>query len=155
MTKHYHTKSNLPNFSRINVENVQVDLESLLTENRQTLELLLRQDGLTWESLRDGLSLMENRLDNFWSPVRHLNAVKNSPELRKVYDACLPMLSAYSTEISQNHELYEHFKAVKQADNYTSLDAANQSAIDKALLQFQLSGIALDPAGQASFKQIK
>lgn len=155
MTNNYLIKADLPQFSRLNIEKIETDLDQILADNRAQLEALLSQPNLTWEQLRDGLSQMENRLDNYWSPVRHLNAVKNTPELRKAYDACLPKLSEYSTEIAQNHELYQHFKQVKDGSEFAGLDQANQSAIEKALLHFELGGIALDSDKQGRFKQIK
>ncbi|MBD3707150.1 hypothetical protein IE983_16950 [Enterobacter hormaechei] len=40
---------------------------------------------------------MDDVLGRIFSPVSHLNSVKNSPELREAYEQTLPLLSEYST----------------------------------------------------------
>ena len=52
-----------------------------------------------------------------WSPVSHLNAVCNSAELREAYEGCLPALSAYSTEMGQNRELFQAFEALANSES--------------------------------------
>ena len=55
---------------------------------------------------------MRARLSAAWSPVGHLNGVANTDELREAYNACLPLLTAYHTEIAQNERLLNAVIAV-------------------------------------------
>jgi len=105
----------LPRFSAIRPEHVEPAVAETLRRNRETLESLLdREDIPTWDNLVVELELMEENLDRVWSPVSHLNAVVNSPELREAYNACLGDLSAYSTELGQNSRLYQAFVTINE-----------------------------------------
>jgi oligopeptidase A len=97
---------------------------------------------------------MNDRLNRVWSPVSHLNAVMNAEALRAAYNACLPRLSEYSTEIGQNERPYQAYQSIAKGPEYTHLDAAQRKVIEDALRDFRLSGVAL-PAGQKDrFKAI-
>lgn len=51
----------------------------------------------SWETLCQPLAEVDDVLGRIFSPVSHLNSVKNSPELREAYEQTLPLLSEYST----------------------------------------------------------
>jgi oligopeptidase A len=69
-------------------------------------QTLANNTGFTWNNLVTPLNEAGNRLERMWSPVSHMNAVVNTDELRKAYNANLPKLSDYHTEIGQNEVLY-------------------------------------------------
>ncbi len=145
----------LPRFSAIRPEHVEPAVAETLRRNRETLESLLgRQDIPTWDNLVVELELMEENLDRVWSPVSHLNAVVNSPELREAYNACLADLSAYSTELGQNSHLYQAFVTINERER-DNLDPAQRKLLDNSLRDFRLAGVHLDPERKARFKKIQ
>lgn len=141
-------------FSQIKPEHIQVAIESIIQENRQTIETLLKQPRLTWQNFIQPLDELEEKLSRAWTPVSHLNAVKNSPELRHAYEACLPLLSEYSTWLGQHKGLYHAYLALKQSDEFAHYSVAQQKSIENALQGFELSGIALDDEKQAEYAKI-
>ena len=146
----------LPQFSEIKPEHVEVAIDLVLAENRSALKKILKQAGpFSWENLMIPLDQMENRLSRVWSPVSHLNSVSNSEALRQAHDACLPKLSAYSTEVAQDEDLYRAYCAIKNSDAFAGLDQAKKKTIDDALLKFKLSGVALGKKSKQQFKEIK
>ena len=56
----------------------------------------------TFATLVEPLEELQHRVSRTWSPVSHLNAVLNSEGLRAGYNACLPLLSAYQTDLAQS-----------------------------------------------------
>jgi oligopeptidase A len=94
------------------------------------------------------------RLSRMWSPVSHLNAVMDSPDLRATYERCLPKLSAYQTEVAQNEKLFAAFQTIHEGPAFTTFDAARRRVVTNALRDFRLSGVALPPAEKARFKEI-
>ena len=78
-----------------------------------------------------------------WSPISHLNSVKNSPELRDAYQACLPLLSEYSTWVGQHEGLYNAIFSLKNSPEFVAYSVAQKKAIENALRDFELSGISL------------
>ncbi len=145
----------LPPFSQIKPEMIESALDQLLAENRASIEQLQQQDQPTWDSLVQALSEQEDRLSQMWSPVSHMNSVVNSDELREAYNACLPKLSQYSTEIGQNEALCNSYKALKDSPAFAELNTAQQKAITNTLRDFHLSGIDLPAEKKARYGELK
>ncbi len=101
------------------------------------------------------LDELHARLGQAWSPVSHLNAVCNSPELRAAYEACLPKLSAYWTELGQNRALFDAYQALAQSAEAAHFEVAQATILDHALRDFRLSGIDLPPAEQQRYGEIQ
>lgn len=147
--------TDLPPFSAIRPEHVEPAIDELLARNRARLQELLEANATyTWDNLISPLEEMNDRLNRVWSPVSHLNAVMNAEALRSAYNACLPKLSEYSTEIGQNERLYQAYQSIAEGLEYGHLDAAQRKVIDNALRDFHLSGVALPAEQKARFKAI-
>ncbi|MEW8323713.1 MAG: oligopeptidase A, partial [Candidatus Thiodiazotropha taylori] len=142
----------LPPFSRIEPPMVEPAIDALLQANRQTMESLLNTIASpSWGNFVEPLEVAEDRLSRTWSPVSHMNSVVNHDELREVYNACLPKLSDYATEVGQNRKLCEAYKKVaEQAD----LDDAQKKMLENTLLEFRLSGVDLPEDKKQRFKEI-
>ncbi|MDX2503014.1 MAG: M3 family metallopeptidase, partial [Gammaproteobacteria bacterium] len=147
----------LPRFGRITVEHVIPAIEHLLAENRTKLAELLSDSKKTfsWGNLLQPMQDMDDRLNRAWSPVSHLNSVKNSEQLRAAHEHCLPLLSDYHTEVGQNYALYEAIKALAEDEQYQSLTPAQQKIIDNKLRDFHLYGIDLDEDKKKRYKEIR
>lgn len=147
----------LPCFSQIEVEHVIPAVEQLLAENRNNIVELLSDSNkpFSWENLLQPLQEMEDRLNRGWSPVSHLNSVKNSESLRAAHEHCLPLLSDYHTELGQNEALYHAIKSISVSQEYLSLSPAQKKIIQNNLRDFHLSGIDLDEAHKKRYKEIQ
>lgn len=146
----------LPPFSAIKPSHIEPAIDTLLVENREKLQQLLNQGApFSWQSLVAAQEDMEDRLSRLWSPVSHLNSVMNSDELREAYNACLPKISEYGTEMGQNLELYRAYKSIADGDEYQKLDTAQKKVIDNVLRDFHLSGVDLSEDKKTRYKEIK
>ncbi|MGB5651580.1 MAG: M3 family metallopeptidase, partial [Sedimenticolaceae bacterium] len=146
-------QTGLPAFSHIRPQHVEPAIDQLLAENRRRIaELLDSVKKPTWQNLVEPIEEWEDRLGRVWSPVSHMNSVMNSDELRAAYNACLPKLSDYGSEMGHNDRLYAAYKAV--AADAEQLDDAQRKVLDNALRDFHLSGVDLPPADKERFKQI-
>jgi oligopeptidase A len=148
--------TDLPPFHAIKPELVEPAIDTLLAENRTEVAQLLEtitEPG--WDTLVAPLEALDDRLNRAWSPVSHMNSVVNSPELREAYEACLPKLSDYATEMGQNEKLFQAFEAIRNSGEYEKLDRAQQKMIDDTLRDFHLSGVALPEEKKARYKALK
>ena len=145
----------LPAFSRIQPDHIKPAITQIIAENRQTVESLVAQDEPDWHNLIDPLSLIEDRLSKAWSPVRHMNSVKSSDDLREAYNQCLPLLSEYATDLSQNRGLFEHFQGIAKSKEFSKLDSAQQKAIDDSLKHFRLGGVNLEGQARQRYQQLQ
>ena len=144
----------LPPFSQIKPEHIQPAIEKLIEENRQAIEQVLKQPHFTWENFIEPLSEAGEHLSRAWSPISHLNSVKNSPELRDAYQACLPLLSEYSTWVGQHEGLYNAYLSLKNSPEFATYSVAQKKAIENALRDFELSGIGLSEEKQKRYGEI-
>ncbi|NVK40780.1 MAG: oligopeptidase A [Oceanospirillaceae bacterium] len=144
----------LPAFSTIRPEAIEPAIDELLARNRERIETLCTGTGTPdWNSLVAPLEQLNDELANAWSPVSHLNSVVNQDALREAYNACLPKLSQYWTELGQNQHLFEAFSRLSQRG--AELNAAQRKVVENTLRDFRLSGIALDDAGQKRYAELQ
>lgn len=145
----------LPAFSEIKPEFVEPALNQTLEQAKLFVDdLLIKIEKPTWQSLAVPMEELDASIDQVWSPVSHLNSVMNSEELRVAYNACLPKLSEFGTELGQNEHLYKAYKILADSDAYDDLDVAQKKVIDNALRDFRLSGVELSQQDRDSFKNI-
>jgi oligopeptidase A len=145
----------LPLFSQIKPEHVEPAIDQLLADARASVEQHLNATtNYTWDNLIEPLENADDKLGKAWSPVSHLNSVVNNDALRDAYNACLPKLSAYSTEMGQNEALFSAYRFIAESPEYSTLSVAQQKIITNALRDFKLSGIALDNEKKQRYKEI-
>jgi oligopeptidase A len=155
MTNPLLTNPALPLFSQIKPEHIEPAITQLLDEARAAVKQHLQATTqYTWGNLVEPLENAEDRLNKAWSPVSHMNSVVNTDELREAYNACLPKLSAYSTEIGQNEQLFKAYQIIAESDEFATLDSAQQKIIHNALRDFKLSGVDLDSEKKQRYKDI-
>lgn len=146
----------LPSFSAVNPASIQADIEALLQQNRQRIsELIANVTEPSWENFMLPMQEWDDELAKRWSPISHLNSVMNSDSLREAYNACLPLLSQYSTELGQNRALYERYQQLHNSSEFATLSQAQQKAVSNALRDFHLSGVDLPAEQKARFGEIK
>jgi oligopeptidase A len=142
----------LPDFQRIRPEHIEPAVDQLLADGRALIaELTARADEATWECFVEPIELEDDRLSRAWSPVSHLNSVVNSDELRAAYNACLPKLSDYATEVGQNPELYRGYRRVAEQ---AGLNDAQRKMLANTLRDLHLAGVDLPDDKKARFREI-
>ncbi len=155
MTNPLLTPFELPPFSKILPEHVVPAVTKALNDCRENVERVVAQGApYTWENLCQPLAEVDDVLGRIFSPVSHLNSVKNSPELREAYEQTLPLLSEYSTWVGQHEGLYKAYRDLRDGDHYATLNTAQKKAVDNALRDFELSGIVLPIEKQQRYGEI-
>ena len=147
--------SGLPRFAEFKPESVTPALDQLLAENRVLVDNLGKQDTAPdWDNFIAPLDDGNERLRRAWGQVAHMNAVMNSPQLRDVYNANLPRITQYFTELAQDEALYRKYKALRASDAFTHLTGAQKKVIDNELRDFRLGGAELPATEKTGFKQV-
>lgn len=147
----------LPPYSVIRPQQVEPAVDRVLEQNRSALAELLADQGPapSWAGLVTPLEELGARLSQVWSPVSHLNAVCNSTELREAYQACLPKLSEYWTQMGQNRQLFEAFQALADGPQAAHFDEAQKTILRHSLRDFRLSGVDLPQDKQKRYGEIQ
>jgi oligopeptidase A len=139
-------KLTLPSFD-FDIQVLLPQLTALLEQNRKAINDIASQAQTpTWENTMAPLEATDDALNQFWSPVSHLHGVKNTPELRAVYDESIAPLSQYYSEYAHHKALYQRIQALADSEEYQRLSSSQKKAIDHALRGFKLSGVHLPEA---------
>jgi len=146
----------LPPFSRIEPVHVEPAIKQLIERNKQRIDALLGSTEIySWDNLLQPIEELEDELSQAWSPVSHLNSVCNSDAMREAYNACLPQLSEYGTWMGQHARLCAAYQQIADSDAFGTLDIAQRTAIQHALRDFRLAGVALPEAKKAKYGELK
>lgn len=145
----------LPLFASIVPADIEPAIDQLLKNNRAEIQSLLNNKTVSWENTLQPTEDLDDRLNRAWSPASHLHAVADNDELRQAYNACMPKLSDYATEMGQNKDLFLAYKTVSKNEDYASLTDAQKKIIENALREFRLSGVELEKDQQQEYKKIK
>jgi len=145
--------TDLPDYAAIRPEHAEPAVRAQLAANRQRLAELLARPEPSFATLVEPFEEMQHRLNTVFAPVSHLNAVVNSEALRAAYNACLPLLAEYQTEVGQNAALAAAFAAIRAREG-ARLSAAQRQVLDHALREFRLAGVQLPAGPKARFKAL-
>jgi oligopeptidase A len=136
-----------------NLETFIDDLQNKIATNYKTIEELLQQEEKTFNNFVKPLEVMEEELEHFFTPLSHLNAVNNSQETQKIYTDSLPIITEYSTKISQDLRVYNAFKTIKKEES-KSLNFEQKRVLDLNIQNFELSGAHLDEKSKTRLQEI-
>ncbi|HXY97155.1 MAG TPA: M3 family metallopeptidase [Steroidobacteraceae bacterium] len=143
----------LPRFVQIRPEHVEPAVRELLERNRARIGELAALPKPTFATLIEPLEELQHGITRTWSPVSHLNAVLNSDALRTGYNACLPLLSAYQTDLAQSEPLFRAYRTIAERDA-AALAPVQRQVIEHAVRDFRLAGVALPAEKKARFKTV-
>jgi oligopeptidase A len=146
--------SGLPRFPDFRPEHVTPAVDMLLAQARAVVEEVSADSGQPgWDGFVTPLDDSMERLRRAWGQVAHLNAVMNSPPLREAYNANLPRITQFFTELSQDERLYRKYRALRQSAAFPRLTAAQRKVIDNELRDFRLGGAELGVEDKARFRK--
>ncbi|MBK7251789.1 MAG: M3 family metallopeptidase [Gammaproteobacteria bacterium] len=143
----------LPRFPSIRPEHIEPALREVLSANRARIESIGRTTEPAFATVVEPLEELRHRLARVWSPVSHLHAVLDSEALRTAYNACLPLLSDYHTDLAQSETLYRAHVHIAGHEG-PRLDPTQKCLLQHALRDFRLAGVALDAGRKDRFKAV-
>ncbi len=159
MTNPLLEEHSLPPFEDIHIDHITPAVLSRIDDVFDVLEKCMSaiEQGQppTWESVVEPFEEVSDLLEQTWSPISHLNGVKNSDELRAVYEQCIERLTAFSTAIDQHEPLYQAFKSLSTSEGFKALSSPKQTVVQHALRDFTLAGVALEKDKKERYGEIK
>jgi oligopeptidase A len=146
----------LPLFSEIQVKDIDPVISAIIKENLSAIaKLLAETTNLKFNDLILPLQSLDNKLSKAFSPIRHLHAVKDTPELREAYNTILPKLTDYQTQISLNQKLYQAYETILNSPDFSALTLDQQQIIKNTVRDFKLSGVALPLDKQKIYGELR
>lgn len=145
-----------PQFDQIQLAELKQQIEQTIQNGQNFLNQLNEVPQAPEDQLATlaEVDQLENNMSESWGILSHLNAVMNNAETREVYQALLPSLSEYYTQLGQHTALYQTYQHIHDSAVFQTLSEAQQSAIKLALRDFKLSGVALEGEAKKRYAEI-
>ena len=144
-------------YSTINltdVDNPQKLTTLCESENERMREHMAVLESFQGKATVDGyyksLDSLGTSLGNMTSVAQSLSAIHPDAELRTAGENCAQLLADIGTDLSLSRSIYE---AVSQLD-VSNEEAATQHSVEKALLDFRLSGVDKDEATRQRIREL-
>lgn len=144
----------LPPFGDIEAVHMEPAISEILSALKAGISAITEAAGVpNFVGVVKAREELEDRLQQAWSPIGHLNGVMNSAEIREAHQACLALITDYYTEVGQNRVLFEQYQAIRASDLFDALSTAEKKVVDNALLDFRLSGVDLSGDEKSAFSE--
>lgn len=148
-------KLKMPQFIKfeLNLDTFIDNLSEKIESNNKDIENLLKIDDKTFNNFVKPLEIKEEELNQFFTPLSHINSVNNRQETQEVYTKSLPIITEYSTKLSQNLDIYNAYKKILK-DECDLLNDEQKRVLELNIQHFELSGAHLNGAIKEQLQEI-
>jgi len=112
-------------------------LDRVLKRQKEKIDSLVSSSSYDYEAVMKPLEDLDEERSLFFTPLSHLNSVLNSKETQEAYEASLPILSRFNSEIAQNEALYAKLKRL----NAKTME--QKKVLENEIQNLRLSGAEL------------
>ncbi len=136
---------------RVDLDGFIEELQKKVDTNSKKIEELLKIEAKTYANFVKILELMGEDMEEFFTPLSHLNSVNNSEKTQEIYTKSLPIITEYSTKLSQNLDIYNAFKEIQKSKE---LNGEQKRVVELNIQNFELSGANLDDEKKKRLEEI-
>ncbi|WP_294235766.1 M3 family metallopeptidase [uncultured Sphingomonas sp.] len=144
----------LPPFAALTPEAIGPAVSAVIADRNATVEALLATRPASFADAWLPLERSNVAIDALWSAVSHLQAVADTPALREAHDAGQVKLVEANMRIQQNRDLHDLYVRLAATADFASLPQADRAAVERAIRNATLAGVALSPEARARFAEI-
>jgi oligopeptidase A len=142
-------------FDLIRAEHVQPAVAELLRDARERIDAVAAPaKPRTFDNTLTALDAATERLDEAMAVVRHLESVATYPELRAVYNAVQPEVSAFYSGIPLHAGLWQAIRTYAATEEAQALTGQRRRFLTKTVDTFKRHGAELDAEGKARLEAI-
>ncbi len=146
-------QTTLPDFTNLSAKDTKSDVSLLLKNQRQRIKRLIKDNTKPSFSLISEIEDMHHKLSKVFSPISHLQNVMDNSDWREAYNSCIPLLTEYGTELSQDPDLEKAYSYVME--NLNDKNSPEFALLEKELRSFNLNGVNLSTNKKLKFKRLK
>ncbi len=132
-------------WSALTPDQIESAIEAALAQAKANIDAIASQDiaNVTYESTFLALEDASETLDHAWGKVAHLQSVADSPELRDAHNKMLPKVTAFSSGVHLNLELWKRLKAFSETAAANELTGVHRRFFEETLADFRQAGADL------------
>jgi oligopeptidase A len=144
----------LPRFTEIAPDAIAPALDRAIADHEAAVAAIVAARPTGFAEAWLPLERADAAIGAIWSAVSHLHGVADTPELRAAHAAGQARLVENAMKVGQNRDLYDVLVGVSTAPEFADLPVADRVAVEHAIRDFTLSGVALDDGPRERFAAI-
>ncbi|WP_277982588.1 M3 family metallopeptidase [Sphingomonas faeni] len=144
----------LPRFAELSPDQIAPALDEAIARHEAMVEALTTTRPTDFAGAWLPYERANTEIGAIWSAVSHLHGVADTPELRAAYSEGQKRLVENDMKVGQNRDLYEVFVALSVSPEFADLPTEDRVAVEQAIRDFTLSGVALEPEARDRFSEI-
>jgi peptidyl-dipeptidase Dcp len=128
--------------------------ELVKTSEKEINEITNNPEAPTFENTIEAMAFSGEQLDRVSNIFFNLNSAETNDEIQKIAQEVSPLLTEFSSKISQNEKLFERIKSVYDQKDTLSLNEEQQTLLKETYKGFVRSGALLNEEDKKKLEKI-
>jgi len=155
LTENFNTPYHSAPFTSIKNEDYLPAFQELIQKSEEEIDVIVNNtEEPTFENVIEALAYSGEQLDKVSNIFFNLNSAETSDELQQIAQEVSPILTEYSSKISQNEALFNKIKKVYDEKEKYHLNEEQQMLLNETYKGFVRSGALLNEENKEKLKKI-
>ena len=155
LTKKFNTKYETAPFQEIKEENYLSAFQELITQSEKEIDAIANNPAeATFENTIEALAYSGEQLDRVSSIFFNLNSAETNDEIQKIAQKVSPILTEFSSKISQNEKLFQRIKKVFDEKENLDLNEEQKTLLNETYKGFVRNGALLNEENKKKLEKI-
>ena len=155
LTQKFNTKYETAPFQEIKEENYLPAFQELIAQSEKEIDAIANNSAeATFENTREALAYSGEQLDRVSSIFFNLNSAETNDEIQKIAQEVSPILTEFSSKISQNEKLFQRIKKVFDEKENLDLNEEQKTLLNETYKGFVRNGALLNEEDKKKLEKI-
>ena len=155
LTQKFNTKYETAPFQEIKEENYLPAFQELIAQSEKEIDAIANNPAeATFENTIEALAYSGEQLDRVSSIFFNLNSAETNNEIQKIAQEVSPILTEFSSKISQNEKLFQRIKKVFDEKENLDLNEEQKTLLNETYKGFVRNGALLNEEDKKKLEKI-
>ena len=155
LTQKFNTKYETAPFQEIKEENYLPAFQKLIAQSEKEIDAIANNSAeATFENAIEALAYSGEQLDRVSSIFFNLNSAETNDEIQKIAQEVSPILTEFSSKISQNEKLFQRIKKVFDEKENLNLNKEQKTLLNETYKGFVRNGALLNEEDKKKLEKI-
>lgn len=151
----FNTAHEMPPFSKIETNHYEEAIEAALAEAKEEVQSIIENgEAPSFGNTIEALESSGEKLQRNSSILFNLNSAETSDDMQRIAQQVSPKLSAFSSEVKQNSDLFRRVKEVYDKKDELDLTVEEKKLLSDTYFDFVRRGVELEGDKKERFKEI-
>jgi len=155
LTQKFNTKYETAPFQEIKEESYLPAFQELIAQSEKEIDAIANNPAeATFENTIEALAYSGEQLDRVSSIFFNLNSAETNDEIQKIAQEVSPILTEFSSKISQNEKLFQRIKKVFDEKENLNLNEEQKTLLNETYKGFVRNGALLNEEDKKKLEKI-